>query len=48
MTAGKKLTQKQKRIAALVGVVLGLVCHALPHEYQGPCRALIQVCTGGL
>lgn len=47
MTEKKSLTKKQKRIAALVGVALGLICHALPPDYQGPCKTLIQVCTGG-
>lgn len=44
----KKLTKKQKRIAVLVGVALGLLCHALPHEYQGPCTTVLKICTGGL
>lgn len=40
----KQLTKRHKRIAALAGIVLGLLCHALPPEYQGPCRAILHVC----
>lgn len=39
---------RQRIIAALVGVVLGLTCQALPPDYQKPCQAIIQLCTGGL
>lgn len=37
------------RWAAVLGVLLGLLCPALPARYQAPCqvaRTLINVCTG--
>jgi hypothetical protein len=42
--------QKIKRVVktAAVGVLLALVCRALPTEYQGPCETVLKICTGGL
>ncbi len=39
--------RKWRRYAVLFGVVLGVVCKSLPHEYQGPCDILMSICTGG-
>jgi hypothetical protein len=40
--------KKWYRRIVLAGVVLGVVCHFLPAEYQTPCRTLANLCTGGL
>lgn len=44
----KKLTARQKRAALIVGVVLGIICHALPPHLAGPCQTILRICTGGL
>ncbi len=42
-------TQKKRmRYAAIIGVVLALVCESLPHEYQAACQIVASICTGGL
>lgn len=33
--------------SAVVGVVLALACGLLPHDFRAPCRAVVNVCTGG-
>ena len=45
MTAPNK--SRTKKIAAIVGVVLALVCQALPADYQKPCQTIAHLCTGG-
>ena len=44
----QKLTKRYRRIALLVGMMLGLVCHALPPDYRGPCDTIARICRGGL
>lgn len=34
--------------AAIAGALLGLLCPALPAQYQAPCRTIAAICTGGL
>ena len=48
MTDEKAQKRRKKMIAALVGVALALTCQALPPDYQVPCQAIVQFCTGGL
>lgn len=40
--------KRQARRAMLLGVVLGLLCSALPHDYREACRAVASICTGGI
>lgn len=40
--------KKWKRRVVIVGVLLALICKSLPVDYQGPCSAIAQLCTGGL
>lgn len=40
--------KKWYKRAALFGLLLGLVCHALPPGYKAPCELLSKLCTGGL
>ncbi len=43
-TLDKKAKAKRAlRIAAIVGMILGLVCKMLPPKYQQPCETLSQV-----
>jgi hypothetical protein len=44
----KKIDKRRRRIALLVGVVLALICHALPPDYRGPCETIAHICRGGL
>jgi len=37
---------KQAAFAAALGALLALLCHALPVEYQSPCRVVVHICTG--
>lgn len=41
-------TRRRARRAAAFGVVLGLLCSALPPDYREVCRAVASVCTGGI
>lgn len=38
---------KRAIIAVLVGVLLALLCRALPASYQTPCETIVNICTGG-
>lgn len=41
--------QKQAaKYAAVLGIILAIVCNSVPPEYRAVCHALAQVCTGGL
>jgi hypothetical protein len=40
-------TRRRARRAAAFGVLLGLLCSALPHDYREACRAVASICTGG-
>lgn len=31
----------------VAGVLLGLLCGLLPHDWQAPCRTVVNICTGG-
>lgn len=45
------LTKRQRKhvaIAGVLGAILGLICHALPPEYQVACHTVLKICTGGL
>lgn len=42
----KKRKARQAALAAVLGAILALVCHALPDEYQSPCRVVVHICTG--
>ena len=48
----KAMTKQQKRkhaaAAALLGAILAIICHALPHEYRVACETVMKICTGGL
>jgi hypothetical protein len=48
-TPEERRARKRKHAirAAVLGFVLALICHALPHEYQTPCATVIKLCTGG-
>ena len=35
------------RRAVVVGIVLAVVCQALPAEHRELCRAIASICTGG-
>lgn len=39
--------KKLRRYAFVAGVLLAIVCKSLPPEYQSPCKALANFCTGG-
>jgi hypothetical protein len=43
--------KRQRRIAAVAGVVLALACKTLPPDYQAPCEAVTKItaisCGGG-
>lgn len=39
-------TNWRKR-AVIAGIVIALVCKALPHDYQAVCQAVSTLCTGG-
>lgn len=38
--------RRLKIAAALLGVVLAIVCRLLPAAYRGPCETIINICTG--
>lgn len=40
--------KKWRRRAVLAGMLLALLCRALPVDYQTPCELLAQLCTGGV
>jgi hypothetical protein len=43
-----KLVRDWKRfskIAAKIGIVLAIVCHALPPHYRAPCDVLARLCA---
>lgn len=40
--------RRLRRHAAVVGVVLAILCHIVPPEYRAACDALASLCTGGL
>jgi hypothetical protein len=37
-----------RRYVILAGILLALVCKALPPAYQAPCATIVNLCTGGL
>lgn len=39
--------KKWRRRALIAGILLGLVCKMLPHDYQVPCAAIAKFCTLG-
>jgi hypothetical protein len=43
--------KRQRRLAAVAGVVLALCCKVLPPRYQAPCEAITKIaaisCGGG-
>lgn len=39
--------KKWRRRALVAGALLALVCRHLPIDYQAPCEAIAQLCTGG-
>lgn len=43
----KRRTRRHAAIGAVLGVILGLVCHALPPQYQTACHTILNICTGG-
>lgn len=44
----KQRTRKHAAAGAVLGVILGLICHALPPSYQVACHTVMKICTGGL
>lgn len=40
--------KKRVVVSAVVGIVLAIVCHFLPHNYQTVCRTVASICTGGI
>lgn len=44
----KEQERKLYRRVAIIGGVLGMLCHFLPPEYQVACRFLSNVCTGNI
>lgn len=49
MTKEHKATAKRAvKYAALLGAVLALACHLVPHDYRAVCNAVAQICAGGL
>lgn len=34
--------------AAVLGVVLGLLCNLLPPEYRVACEVIVKLCSGGI
>lgn len=38
--------KKVARIAAIVGGVLGLLCHFMPPQYRVVCQTIADVCRG--
>lgn len=44
----KKRQRKHAAAGAVLGALLGLICHALPPEYQTACHTILKICTGGL
>lgn len=39
----KELRRKIMRYGAIAGLVLGMICNSLPHDYQSPCNAVAQI-----
>lgn len=44
----RKRRVKHALRTAILGAVLALICHALPEEYQGPCKTVVKICSGSL
>lgn len=44
----KKRQRKHAAAGVVLGVVLGLICHALPPDYRVACETVLKICTGGL
>lgn len=38
----------QRRYVVIAGILLAMVCNALPPSYQAPCAAIVKLCTGGI
>lgn len=34
-------------LAAVLGAVLAVACHFVPHDYQAACHLLASICSGG-
>lgn len=43
----KKDLKRLFKWSSVLGFVLGLVCHAVPPEYQAACHAIISACNAG-
>jgi hypothetical protein len=43
----KQRQRKHAAAGAVLGVILGLICHALPPHYQAACQTVLNICTGG-
>lgn len=43
-----EIKKKWRRRAIIAGIVLGLLCKSLPRDYQAPCRAIANLCTGNI
>ncbi len=45
-----EVTKKRlhRSYVVLAGIILALVCKSLPPNYQAPCAAIVNLCTGGL
>lgn len=42
------LIKKWRKRAVIAGIVLALACKSLPPDYQAPCAAIANLCTGGI
>lgn len=48
MAAEQTSLAKWRKRAVLAGVIVALICKALPHDYQAVCQAVSTLCSGGL
>lgn len=40
------VNKKWAKYAALIGLVLGVVCNVIPPKYQTVCKTIANLCTG--